>query len=126
MIVEDDAFTHHLDEDFKNDKAQSEIATQLISQVVNINYPNINELDQILLDPVNPTVEYDIYSTPQYLKAKEYNLSLITNDLKKAEVAVSVFIRLKFNLRIRTDVELPQLIRDAEELINLLKIKYLD
>ncbi len=41
-IVKYDAFTHHLDEDYENDKAQSEIATQLISQVVDINYPNIN------------------------------------------------------------------------------------
>jgi len=126
-IAEYDAFTHHLDEDFENDKAQSEIATQLISQVVDINYPNINDLDKVLLDPANPTVEFDlVYSSPQYERAKDYNLSLITNDIRKVKIAVSGFIRLKFNLRIRTEIELPQLLNDAEVIISLLKKTYLD
>ncbi|RLD26407.1 MAG: hypothetical protein DRI75_11785 [Bacteroidetes bacterium] len=125
-IVEYDAFTHHLDEDFENDKAQSENATQLISYIVDINYPNIEELDKVLLDSNNPVADVNFYTTDAYQKAKDYNLKLITDDISKVKVAVSGFIRLKSNLRIRTEKELPDLINQAEELIGILKETYND
>ncbi len=43
-IGEYEAFTHHLDEDYLNDKVKSEHTIDLISQVVNSNYINIIEL----------------------------------------------------------------------------------
>ena len=123
-----DAFSHHLDEDYLNDKAKSENALILISQVVNSNYINIIELRKDVLVKINnPDFnEFHFYSEPEYLKSKTYNLRLITNDIKDINIIINVLIRLQAYYDIRSNIELPQLTSDAEELITLLKATYLE
>lgn len=127
-IGEYDAFTHHFDGDYLNDKAKSENALSLISQVVNSNYSNIKELRKSVLMKINnPELnDFHIYLEPEYLKAKNYKLRLITNDKKDVDMVINSLIRLQSYYDIRYNIEIPELTSDAEELISLLKKTYLE
>ena len=123
-----DAFTHHLDEDYINDKAKSENSLNLISQVINTEYINIIELRKSVLVHINnPEIKgFDFYLEPAYLKCKNNDLSVITTDMKDIKKVISSLIRLQAYYDIRSNIELPQLTDDAKELISLLKATYLD
>ncbi len=120
------AFTHHMDGDYLNDASKSDFALQLISQVVNSNYSNISELRRnVLLKINNPEISgFYFYTEPEYLKAKAQNLKLITNDINDVNEVINSLIRLQAYYNIRSEVELPQLTKDAKELIVLLKEAY--
>jgi hypothetical protein len=124
MIVEYDALSKHMDEDYYTDKDQSDNALQLLSQVVNNNYPNIGELSELFRVSTVSGLLDDVYSDPIYKEAEEYELNLISNDINAIFNAVNSYIRLQFNLKIRTQIELPQLIKDALEIIKLLEEEY--
>ena len=123
-----DALTYHFDGDYLNDKAQSEHATNLISQVVNSKYINIRELRKNVLVKINnPEItDFHLYSEPEYLKSKTYNLRLITNDIKDIDKVINSLIKLQVYYDNRTNIEIPDLTSDAEELITLLKATYLE
>ena len=124
MIVEYDAFSKHMDEDYYTDKAQSENALQLLSAVINNNYPNLDQLSELFRVSTISGHMNDIFSNPIYQEAEEYDLSLITNDINEIHNAVNSYTRLRFNLNIRTQIELPELIKDAKDIIQLLKEEY--
>ena len=127
-IGEYDAFTHHLDEDYMNDKAKSEISLNLISQVVNTDYINIIELRKSVLVHINnPEINgFHYYLEPEYLKCKNKDLNLIATDMKDIKKVINSLVRLQAYYDIRSNIELPRLNADAEELIYLLKAEYLD
>lgn len=125
MISEYDAFTHHLDDDFINDRIQFEKATDLSVSVVNHNYPNLFEFSEKLL-PNNNERENNFFESKEYVEAKSIDLGLITKDLDKIHEMTNSYNVLMRYLRIRTDVELPKLAHDAEKMITLLKETYLD
>ena len=123
-----DALTRHLDEDYLNDKAKSENAIQLINKVTNNNYPNMNQLrDEVFLKINN--LEYDefwMFSEPEYQKAKEYRLKLISEDINEIHEAINSLTRLQFHYTIRTEGETVRLKQSAEEIISILKEMYFD
>jgi len=118
LISDYDAFTHHMDLDFSNDKVLFDKASDLMLNVVNYNYPNINEIDKLLLDPKNPTVENDFYDSEEYKKAEKLRLKLVAKNIDDIKIGVNAYIRLKSNLKIRTEVELPKLRNDAQFIID--------
>ncbi len=137
-IVNYDAFTYHLDEDFNGDKSNGTHCRRLISQIVNINYKNLNQL----YDAMGSTTRrsdweenfmvyvrsdgFDFFSSTEYEKAKAEGLQLLTNDINEVHKVMNNLIALKRTLGMRANFELPKLIADAEELIALLKETYLD
>ena len=123
-IGEYDAFTQHLDEDYLNDKAKTEDAIELLNKVTNNNYSNIDGFRNNVLFKTNDLKyeEFSYFLEPEYLKAKSYNLKLITQDINDVNRAINSLIRYQFHLNIRSKSELPRLIKDAEKLITLLKI----
>jgi len=124
MIVEYDAFTRHMDEDYNTDKAQAEDALHLLSRVANNNYPNIEELNEVYRISTSSGSMDDIFSNPIYKEAEQQDLNLILNDLDVIHNALNSYIRLQYNLRIRTQIELPQLINDADSIIIQLRHEY--
>lgn len=116
LISEYDAFTHHMDEDFSNDKVLFDKASELMLNVVNYNYPNINKIDKLLFDPNNPTIENNFYDSEEYKIAERLKLKLVARDIDEINKGVNAYIRLKSNLKIRTEVELPHL-RDGAQII---------
>ena len=125
MISEYDAFTYHLDDDFINDRIQFEKATDLSTSVINYNYPNIFEFSEKLL-PNDNVRDYNFFESHEYLEAKSFNLGLITKDINQIHKMANSYNVLMLYLRIRTDVELPELVDDAEKIIVLLKETYLE
>jgi hypothetical protein len=125
MISKYDAYTSHLDDDFINDRIQFEKGTDLSVSIVNHSYPNLFEFSEKLL-PDNNIRDYNFFESQEYLNAKTFNLKLITNDINKVQEMVNSYNVLMLYLRIRTDLELPKLKNDAEEIIELLKETYLD
>jgi len=113
-----------MDEDYYEDKEQSENANQILSKVVNYNYPNMVELAEMLRLTTNYGQINETFNNQIYKEAQEYDLSLNQEDIKLINDVVNSFIRLKYLLSIRTQIELPGLIKDAQELINLLKEEY--
>lgn len=125
-IVEYDALTRHMDEDYNTDKLQSDNALNLLTSIVNDNYPNINELSELFRISTNYGKLKDVFESLIYKEAQELNLNFIKNDNETLHLGVNSFIRLQFNIGIRTKIELPDLIADAEELIFILKKEYLE
>ena len=123
-IVKYDTQSRHMDEDYYGDKEQSENAGQLSNKVVNYNYPNMVELAEMLRLTTNLGQINDTFNDPIYKEAQEYDLSLILEDKILLDNVVNGFIRLKYLFSIRTQIELPELIKDAQELIDLLKKEY--
>ncbi len=125
MISEYDAFTYHLDDDFVNDRIQFEKATDLSVAIVNHNYPNLFKFSEKLL-PNNSKRENNFFESRDYTEAKSIDLDLLTKDVEKIYEMTNSYTVLMIYLRIRTDAELPKLIKDAEEIIALLKNTYVD
>jgi hypothetical protein len=123
-IIKYDSQSRHMDEDYYADKVQSENANQILSKVVNYNYPNMVELAEMLRLKTNYGQIYETFNNPIYKEAQEYDLSLNQIDINLINNAVNSFIRLQYLLSIRTQIELPGLIKDAQELINLLNDEY--
>jgi hypothetical protein len=65
MIANYDAFTHHLDVDYINDRVQFEKTTELITTIVNNNYPNFTDLHAKLL-PQNNVRDYDFFDSDEF------------------------------------------------------------
>jgi hypothetical protein len=82
------------------------------------------ELAEMLRLKTNSGQIYETFNNPIYKEAKEYDFSLNQEDIHLVNNIVNSFIRLKYLLSIRTQIELPALIKDAQELINLLKEEY--
>jgi len=122
-IGEYDAFTRHLDEDYLNDKAKTEDAIEFLNKVTNNNYSNIDGFRNNVLFKTNDLrhEEFSYFLEPEYLKAKTYDLKLITKDINDVNRAINSLTRYQFHLNIRSNSELPRLIKDAGELIDLLK-----
>ena len=123
-IVKYDSQSRHMDEDYYEDKEQSENANQILSIVVNYNYPNMVELAEMLRLTTNYGQINDTFNNSIYKEAQEYDLNLNQEDINLINNIVNSFIRLKYLLSIRTQIELPGLIKDAQKLINLLKDEY--
>lgn len=115
-----DAFTRHLDEDFSYDRQIGSISGSLANRVVDMNYPNINEV--VAID------EQD-YFVPLSEFQQVYDgtdLPLLTNDIFEIKVAVNSFLELGGYMgnRARVEIEMPRLKANAHELIELLNAEY--
>ncbi len=123
-IVEYESKTRHMDEDYYADKEQSESASQLLNMVVNYNYPNMKKLGTMLRITTNSGEIRDTFNDPVYKEAQEYEISFLEKDKDLLDNAVNQFIRLNYLINIRTAIELPDLRKDGQKLIDLLKEEY--
>ena len=125
-ISDYDALTHHLDEDYLNDKTKSDNAAQLANEVTNNNYPNMEKLRNEALLKINNLKydEFQIFSEPEYKRAKEYQLNLICENIKEVHEVVNSLIRLQFHYTIRSKVEADRVKENANEIITKLKENY--
>jgi hypothetical protein len=115
-----DAATRHMDEDFAHDRRNGINASELANQVVNMNYPKLDEI--LVFDPKG-------YFIPQSALLNAYenaDLSLLTNDIEKIGVAVNSYLHLggRMGIGSRVNVEMPRLLEEIAELIELLKTEY--
>ena len=113
-----DAFTRHMDEDQKNDDELANMASQSRSRLIDMDYTK--EFTMALRNNIDSAMR------TAYLKGLLLNDSsvLITKDINAIRIYLNEKLNIRKHLMVRTDEELPRLIRDAESLILLLKKQY--
>ena len=122
------AFLHHLDEDYEKDINRIELIREQLSSVVNSNYPNLDELHQLL------TVNWDhkpldylfhFYNSPEYKRAEAYSLDLLTDDINDIRKVINTLIQHVKAYDVRANYEMVRLIEDASDIQKILRIEYL-
>lgn len=130
-IASYDAFSKHMDEDYKTDQGLVEINFPLVRKVVNMNYSNYSQLSSLGLNNI-PYLSKSSAMTQENLEseknlkealkiAESNNLSLLTQDQNTMNEMVNGYLVLARNLEVRYNSELPDLRKEAEEIIDLLK-----
>jgi len=112
-----DAFTRHMDDDYQVDEDQNSKPFTKREQILDMNYPG--RLVMFLLS------KYDsLKNAAYYEEMRNLNKPLVTKDINDIKVLVNEAVQLRALIRIRRDIELPRLVKDATELIELLKEEY--
>jgi hypothetical protein len=124
-IAEYNAFTYHLDEDFKGDASRGQNVTQIKSRIINYNYGNLNELQQDNRIYDNDLIGMKFFDTPSYNQAKSETLYLMTDDINELNEVINLLIIIKFKLLARIEIEFPRAISEAKHLIEILNEKIL-
>ena len=116
-----DSFTHHLDEDFMFDRDLMLDAIKMADEVVNSVYPFNDEVIAAMRAMFREP--YAFPPTKLYAVYKDTELQLLTDDEHKLRVMANKFEHL-IGITARSDFEIPELIKNANELIELLRNEY--
>ena len=112
-----DAFTRHMDDDYQVDEDQNMKPFTKREQILDMNYPG--RLVVFLYS------KYDsLKNAAYYEEMRNLNKPLVAKDINDIKVLVNEAVQLRALIRIRRDIELPRLVKDATELIELLKEEY--
>ncbi len=120
-----EAFTRHLDEDYKYDLQTRQQVSTLSDAIVNLNYGNFDVIAPEYANHNKLILDYHFNTTQDYATAQKDSLTLLTDDINRVHEMVNGYLRLRFFLNIRGNHELPRLISRAEELIDILEREYL-
>jgi hypothetical protein len=109
-----DAFTKHLDEDFNGDNERNDKVSAKRDNIVDLNYPF--ELSE--------RVQGDSIPHFNNAPASKTDLPLLTTNMSEIRSLVNDYLVIKNNYKVRGEGELPRLIKDASQLITMLKNEY--
>jgi len=115
-------FSYHLDEDFEFDKSNVLKAAELLSEVLNLNSEYLSLL--ATANSENSSTISDMVETQEYKNAIANDLKLISYDKARIDKMVNTCIQIQNEYRIRGHNEMPAIIADANELIQILKNEY--
>ena len=122
-IVEYEAFARHLDEDFSQDKNSAAKVNDIRVTIINFNSAYLDKLLEEEKTEIG-LVERNLFEKPHYKIAKENDLQLLTYNITAINTLVNRAIIIQNQLRTRAFLELPNIIRDAQHMIALLKQEY--
>jgi len=126
-IAEYEAFTKHMEEDYRMDLMSRDRVSALADEIVNLNYSNFNVLAQTYWNPNSYHISEDQFQqTEAYAIAEKDGLILLSEEEARLKQMVNGYLRLRFFFNIRANIELPQLIDHAEGIIGLLENQYLN
>jgi hypothetical protein len=126
LIAEYEAFTKHMEEDYRMDLMSRDRVSALADEIVDLNYSNFNEIAPKYWNPNTYHVLDDNFQhSTAYTVAERDGLKLLSEDEIRLKQMVNGYLRFRFFLNIRSNVELSQLIVQAEEIISLLETQYL-
>ena len=120
-IVAYESFSNHLDEDFEFDKSKSDKMDDITVLLVDLNSAYLTKI--LEKENSEDTVSF-IFETEEYKLSKAHDLNLISQDETLIKKFVNTLIQIQDNYRVRAYKEMPKIIEDAEELIDLLKKEY--
>jgi hypothetical protein len=115
-----DALTKHLDEDFKGDVERNDRVSLKRNNIVDRNY-GLN--DSQVTWKTNPDSIIRIVLNRQQLN-RQPDLTLLTNNTNDIKSLMNDYLDIREQLNGRSNIELPHLIKEAAELILLLKKEY--
>lgn len=118
------ALTIHLDEDFIDDRNRVEKLENQINKIINFNYQEGENLyDTISHYRWNNKVR-ELKNTTTYKKAKTEKLTILTNNINDIHSYMNNLLDYKTGIETRSSNELPRLIKQAEEIIEMIKEEY--
>ncbi len=125
MIGKYDAFTRHLEEDYNGDQSRNENLEPYVHQIVNFNYSNIRSIRINLLFKISDHKDHDytFFDHPDYVKAKEENLQVLSQDQHDYDQLINKLVSLQFQYTVR-DYEFDRLKEEAILLIQMLTAQY--
>ena len=113
-----DAFTRHLDYDYLVDQNQKDKSIIKREEIIDMNYPGQHFI--MLVDSRYDSLKHTAY----FEEMRKLDKPLLTKDLNDINIIVNQSLQLRNLLRVRRDFELPRLVKDATQLIQLLKKEY--
>jgi hypothetical protein len=122
-ISEYDALTRHLDQDYDNDDNNIRVAMNVALNVVNMNYPN---WEQIIIydDDIAEDLLAAFFDSELYREIRRNDLALLTDDINDVRHVVNTFLVLGSSLDARTRIEFPRLKANGLEIIELINAEY--
>lgn len=130
-ISEYDALTRHLDQDYAEDGVRGMQASDEARALYNRNYPNLEEIDDLLTTGIVPTVELSFsetldgfLKTDAYQKVKANDMPILTDDIRELQRAANAFMEYGDLLEARTEIEIPRLRGFGAEIIELIATEY--
>ena len=118
-LVAYETFSQHLDEDFNADMVNAEKATDLIVKILNLRSNYLSKISEMRVNDF-----YTVFQTKEFSESRIHDLKLNSYDPAELNRFVNMFIIIQDQYRIRGFVEMPQIIEDARELIELLSKEY--
>jgi hypothetical protein len=122
-IIEYEAFTHHLDEDFKFDRVLAQRANELMSEILFLNIPYFTEFLKLERIRYNDP-ELDLFNTAVYEVSKANDHFLNSYDEQLLNTFLNAYIQIQQRYYIRAYEEMPEIISDANEIIGILELEY--
>ena len=119
MISIYEASSRHLAEDYLLDMEKSAAAEALVMDIVDLNYPNFELFGQLTWGSPFAFPPNELLET-----YAEVDLRLLVDDTAKLRTLVNRFGKLGDQVSIRVNIELPEHIARARELIELLESEY--
>lgn len=123
-LVSYESFSKHLDEDFEFDKLGADKIEDQIAIILNLNSLHITKMlikeNSNINDP-----SFNAFDSEEYKVSKANDLKLISYDETTIQIFINSLILVQDQYRIRAFKEMPEIINDAESIINLLKQEYL-
>jgi Family of unknown function (DUF6090) len=116
-----DSLTHHLDEDYAMDYEILLEARKLADEVVDSNYPMDERAMGVLRELMRQPYTFPAASFQELYQ--DTKLQLLTDDMNKVRILANKFGSLG-NIKAHTEHEIPDLLANAKELIDLLKTEY--
>jgi hypothetical protein len=122
-ISEYDALTRHLDQDYSNDEEVIRQATNEALRVVDMNYP---EREQIIVyeDDSDQDLLAAFFASDLYHELKDNDLPLLSSDINEVRRAANFFINIGSFLDARTSIEFPRLRANGLEIIEMINAEY--
>lgn len=121
-IVAYESFSNHLDEDFEFDKSNSDKMDNLTTSIIDLNSPYLSKI--LEKEDTEDSVSF-IFETEEYKLSIANDLKLISQDEILIKKFVNTLIQIQGQYQIRAYKEMPRIMEDAYELIELLKTEYL-
>src|SRR5688572_6099693 len=112
-----DAFTRHMDEDYKGDEARAHRAVEKRNQIVDHNYPH-----QFIISLL--ANRDSLMKTDYFNEMAKNGPRLLTSNINDIKIFLNEKLSIRQHYSTRAENELPELIKDAEELIFLLKNEF--
>ena len=122
-IIEYEAFSYHMDEDLQYDRDLAQSASELMSQILYLNVPYFAQIRKLERErPTDPNL--DLFKTPVFAASKKNDHDLNSYDEQLLNTFLNTYIEIQDRYWIRAFQEMPKIIQDANEIIQMLQEEY--
>ncbi len=122
-ISEYDALTRHLDNDLVNDQSDIRQGVNAVLGVINMNHPQREKI-VVYDDDSNDDLLTAFFASDLYLELRNSDVKLLSDDINEIRRATNYFIEISTYLDARTEIEIPRLRENGQEIIAMINAEY--